>query len=519
MLAPLVVALLSGNAYAYATDVHALITREALVGLDLDGAADPIDPTLPAEIRAEIDARARIGPHAAEWIARYPTPDAFDAWSEKEFLLFSPAATVQGIDAVGTDAATLRLVMATASKQPDDDLRNMDRFAYGADRKPIVDALGAKVPADPALLNMGTLGQLSSQAHAHYGLARGIEFSDDADVLKTDPRRFAVASGYPKGPILTIAPEMAQIHLDLALIAALSDRSGARTLAWEHTGQAFHYLEDVTNTIHTVQVGLYDFFVDAYKDRLGMGLATGGGYVGKMRSLPSIGIDILTSHHTISEEFTRKRALDADAGDGIPEAEALVAAIREDDADFAAKLDAATAALGDHPERAEFGEALTLATIDVSSYDGADLYRATRGIALAKWRKQGVVYDWEHDDPLAAVQVPDDKNAAAYADFWRIQTTQFRRAGTVTRRWIALEKAVIAAADADPAAKDAIRTEVIDRLVERQLAMLTDAEARRADYLANPPDSVTKKEHAPGILITESALVLGIAAVIVVLAL
>ena len=80
---------------------------------------------------------------------------------------------------------------------------------------------GNLVPADPALLNIGKLGFLSSQAHAHYGLPQ-LQFSDDPEMLKTDPRRFAVASGYPKGPILTLAAEMSQLHTDLAMLAVLT---------------------------------------------------------------------------------------------------------------------------------------------------------------------------------------------------------------------------------------------------------------------------------------------------------
>ena len=188
------------------------------------------------------------------------------------------------------------------------DQRNRERLAYDADRKPLRDKKGQPVPADPALLNFGKLGFLSSQAHAHYGLPQ-LQFSDDPEVLKTDPRRFAVASSYPKGPVLTLAAEMAQEHLDLALLASLcATPEGApagRALTHLYTGQAFHYLEDVSNQVHTVQVGLYDFFVDAFKARLMMSLRTGGGYLGPLRSLSSIGIDILTNHHTLSEALAR----------------------------------------------------------------------------------------------------------------------------------------------------------------------------------------------------------------------
>ena len=45
----------------------------------------------------------------------------------------------------------------------------------------------------------------------------------DADVLKKEPKRFARAVGWEKGPIITLAADMAQIHLDMSLVCALSD--------------------------------------------------------------------------------------------------------------------------------------------------------------------------------------------------------------------------------------------------------------------------------------------------------
>ena len=57
----------------------------------------------------------------------------------------------------------------------------------------------------------------------------------------------------------------AQEHLDLALLATLcaapEDAASAHAMTYLYTGQAFHYLEDVSNQVHTVQVGLFDFFI------------------------------------------------------------------------------------------------------------------------------------------------------------------------------------------------------------------------------------------------------------------
>src|SRR5204862_4897084 len=111
-----------------------------------------------------------------------------DAWAEKELLLFAPESNVFGIDRLPDKIGTPHDAIELGAREPDDDRRNLDRFAYDPARKRLKNERGGDVAADPALLNMGKLGALSSQAHAHYGLA-DVEFSSDPEVLKKDPRR------------------------------------------------------------------------------------------------------------------------------------------------------------------------------------------------------------------------------------------------------------------------------------------------------------------------------------------
>jgi hypothetical protein len=504
--------------FAYAVEVHRILTFTALHEAGLEVPADPIDPNLPVLIRQGIDDHGRLTPELHDtWVARYPS-GTFDVWAEKELLLLSPAATVEGIDTTTVPpdssgaAPTLLSVASVGATQPDNDFRNRDRLAYDADRKPLVDSFGRQVAADPALLNLGKLGVLSSQAHAHYGLA-DVQFSDDPEVLKSDPRRFAVASAYPKGPILSIAAEMAQEHMDLALLAGLSDLPGAQTLCWEHSGQGLHYLEDVGNPIHAVQVGLYDFFVDAYVQHLEHELLTAGGYAAPLQSFPSVGMQILTNHHTISEELTRKRIVEAFEGKGTPDATRLLTAMQTDDPAFAAKLDGSLALLGPNPENDEFARVITETLIEASSYEGDDVYRATRAIADPKWRKYGEAYDYDHDDPDLAVVPMTPTNAADYATFWRLQEEAFGRTGTAIRRWQLLQDRALDAAMGDPERKDQLKHAVQDRLIRRQTRMLSEAEARRADWLANPPADGPDGEHLPEVLggeIAAGVVVVGI---------
>jgi hypothetical protein len=287
---------------------------------------------------------------------------------------------------------------------------------------------------------------------------------------------------------------MTQAHLDLALLAALDDQPALSAL---HTGQAFHYLEDVCNPEHTVQVGLYDIFVDAFKARMLLSAKTGGGYLGQLRSLASIGIDMISTYHTLSEDLTAKRlAEDAGAAHG-----ALLVAMTAEEPAVVAALSAVGA-------RDEVGIAATRAVIDLGASEGAPMYAATRTVALPRYRQAGNKYDEARDDADQSVQRASAENAADYERFWALQQSSFRRAGTALRTVVARQDALLAEAAASPEAATALRTEVATRLVRRQLPMLEAAEARRADYLADPPVSLSKPERMPGMLAAELAVLL-----------
>jgi hypothetical protein len=501
------------TAHAYAEDVHYQLALRSLEKTALSAAAGPASLVATAAVRSAIDAHARRSPALRErWVKRYPTPNDFDDWAFKSFLLLEPGARVFGIDRLDERlAGNARLLdlVAQASRHPDEDWRNRERLAYNEKRLPIKDARGTSVPADPAILNMGKLGALSSQAHAHYGLAQ-VELSPDAEVLKSEPRRFARKAGYERAPIITLAAEMAQIHLDLALVAALSDAPGAVELSWLYAGAGFHYLQDVGNQIHTVQVGLYDFFKDAFIERLKMGLLTGGGYVRPMRSLASIGIDILTNHHVLSEHLTQKRFISALSGGGSADGQRLVVAAQQDDPEFAARIDAALAPLGESPERSEFALLMTRALIEASSFEGADVYRATRAIALPILRSRFGQYDESRDEPDQFLLPRAADNQASYEQFFGLQEKAFRRVGTALRRWVALQRKA-AGQDGGPQSQEdraTIRAIALERLVARQLHMLEQQELRLADFLRQPPELQTQPEKAPGLLAADIALVL-----------
>ena len=296
--------LFSSASQAYDQKIHVYLSKRAYGG-------PALLPPAPGEAQTAKALRELVWRAGAEsvdadlkrrFLARYPELARFDAWEWKRFLGLNPDKSVAGLDETalprGDDA---REVYGAASRLPDDDERNRARFRHDAHRQVLRDAWGKPLPDDPATLEMGGLDGLSSQAHAHYGLPR-ITFSDDPEVLKKDPRRFAIPP-----TVHTFGAEYAEMYTELAVLAStLPD--GSR-LSLTLAGAAAHHIQDVANQIHTVQVGLYDFFVDAKLESIKEELRSVGGLARPRPTFVSIGIDIIANHHTLLEYLFGKHLL------------------------------------------------------------------------------------------------------------------------------------------------------------------------------------------------------------------
>src|SRR5438067_10167448 len=290
--------LCSRAALAYNEAVHAEITESVFPS---EGA--PLQPPSQADLdgfRALFWKAASAEPAFA---ARYPAEASFGAWEFKEFCMLDPAARVHGFDLTPDDAQQLTRgqLLALASRWPDDDERNRHRYLRDAKTHEIVKASdGSPMPYDPATLDFGSLTSTTSQGLAHYGLVDG-PLSDDPEVLKRDPAHFAVpptAHAY--------GAEFAQLYTDLALLAANSGLPSAQWLTLTFEGAAFHHLEDVANQIHTVQVGIYEFFESAFIQSKLRDLKTLGGLFGGRNSLTQIGLCLIANHHSMSEDLFAK---------------------------------------------------------------------------------------------------------------------------------------------------------------------------------------------------------------------
>ena len=185
-------ALAGGSAAAYDQKVHALLSQHAYKGAPtVNGGAASAggDAAAVKALRERIwhaGAEARDPEVKRRFLTRWPRIETFDAWSMKRLFALNPEKKVAGFDETWRCRRAMPRATSspTASRLPDDDQRNRDRFLHDDIRGRVYDKLGRPLPEDPATLEMGSLTGLSSQAHAHYGLPH-LAFSDEPSVLKS----------------------------------------------------------------------------------------------------------------------------------------------------------------------------------------------------------------------------------------------------------------------------------------------------------------------------------------------
>ena len=501
----------------YGTALHDLFPRAALVGIGQATGPVALTDTLPGVSDADLSGfRGWLYERAAglpdtslvrRFRARYPTAAAFDPRAFREFLMMDGADRVLGVDSFAAVyghmrasdramdphppyVAGRRIALLTAlqlgSIYPDLDRRNQNRFARSADGRIMLTPTGDTVPFDPMSLNMGKLTGLSSQAHAHYGLSRAPKSSDPA-TLKTRPWDFAVATGFP-GPVETYAPDNAQLYTDLALLATLAGRPSWRTLGALWAGNAFHYIADCGNAVHTVQVGIYDIFVDATVQSWVRRLTSLFGLLGRAPSRNVIGIDILTNLHTGSERIFQMELLEVVGAAGSGDTAKLPAgmgrvltALRTGDDSLRRVLSDTLARLGAATGVPDFGRAIADVVVDANVRDGAEVYRITRGIVDPRLRKGRVALDFDTIPDAAAWRWIAVDRRTGLAAFNTVHARGVARTIEALRVWWEAYRHLAAS----PASRHpAIIQTVVARLVAERLAYLDAAESRRRAWLS-----------------------------------
>lgn len=434
-LAVIAVALVAQPALAYNETLHAALARHAFTSPERAAwLAQPLQPPTEADLaglRGLFWKTAAAAPDAglrAKFLERFPTEAALDAWAFKELFMLNPAARVHGFDLTPDEAGPLTRgdLLQRASRWPDDDKRNQDRFARDGNREVLHAPDGSPLPFDPATLDLGALEGSSSQGHAHYGLVKG-PLSDDPEVLKKDPAHFAVPP-----TAHAVGPELAQLYTDLALLAATSGLPSSEWLAATFAGAAFHHIEDVANQIHTVQVGIYDFFEAAFLQSKLRDVKTLGGLLGERKTLKQLGLRLIANHHLFSEDLFAKRFAEAEGGKNTAKAvSSALASLGQDDAECAAHA-AEVIALED----GQFGRGLADAIIDFSSKEGPEVYKLAYQLTAPTLRDgTGHAFDGALGDDADNFLQQGPKTFPLLEQFYALELRGLRRATTGLRLW------------------------------------------------------------------------------------
>jgi len=446
-----------------------------------------------------------------EWIKRWPTPASFDAKAFKTLLMVNPEAQVLGVDSFAAvyrartradialdptapytpgQKVTIATALEMGSVYPDIDRRNQDRLFRGPDGQVVLTAKGDTVPMDPMTLNWGRLTGLSSQAHAHIGLNHE-RHSSDPGTLSIAPWNFVVAMGYPTDSVESYAENNAQLYTDLSYLAMLKGGAGMDMLSYLYAGNAMHYLADVGNQIHTLQAGIEKFYSDATWDYWKHRLTHVFGLFGATPSRNSIGLDILTNHHTLSEklfqiELRQAWRLDS-AGhkDSIPASmRGALDGLRSGDPLFKRTLDALVISAAKKTWYPPFGEMLAHAVIDSSYREGSEVYRLTREFAVPQLHKLGVAVDFDTVPDAQIWNWVQDRNdpavKAAIDTFNIIQGRGLARVHEALNWW--WDRYLFfgrTSAGDRPRLVDGL----VERLVVNQLNYLFAADQRREDYV------------------------------------
>ncbi len=446
------------------------------------------------------------------FVKRYPTPASFDLRAFKEFLLMNPEASVLGVDSFAAvyrartpaDVAmdptarytpgqrlSLGAALRMGSVYPDLDRRNQDRLARTPDGKVVLTARGDTVPFDPMALNWGSRTGLSSQAWAHIGLNHE-KHSSDPGVLTISPWNFVTPFGYQTDSVESYAEPNAQLYTDLAYVAALGAVPGSDMLSALYAGAAMHYISDVGNPIHTLQVGIKDFYSDATMQYWLGRFKTVFGLLGHTPSRNSIGIDILSNYHTLSEKLFQAELRDAmrldSAGkkDSIsPVMKGVLDKFHNGDPGFRRVLTAAAVNAARKEAYPEYGRIIAAAVIDSSFQDGATIYRLTREIGVSSLRKAGMRVDFDtvpESRVWEFIRDRSDPEIQAALDTFNI--VQGRGLGRVYEAinawWNAYQGTRLMQVD-----RTRVTDWIIARLIVGRLNYLAYADARREDYITS----------------------------------
>ncbi|RMG17394.1 MAG: hypothetical protein D6731_04090 [Planctomycetota bacterium] len=518
------------DASGYAIEVHKDFYDLAFGGRDAGRSVQPPAAEDLVAFRRFVYDRAAAHP---DFRKRWPSFERFDAAAFKEFLLLNPGKRVVGIDHVPADRPTdVRTVVREGSVDPDNDERNQDRL-YLDGNEVRLDPFGRAVPYDPRTVWFGGLTGIPSQFDAHGATLRTGKKGGGLWTALRAPEQFA----RPPVP-LGSAPEFSETYTELAMIAALRGGPGGEWLALTFGGNNLHGIEDLGNQIHTTVLGIPEFFLDAklthtwlrirnmFASRapdpasLGfvpparlttdqvnqaMALIKAGKEdqvdpkirwaLGKEpKGQPTdteLGIRIIGNHHRLLEDFVQEqylagaRAIEAGHPErALPAVRDLIRRAQAGDDAFERRCRnaLARAGLGARAKgQTPYARVIAEVMIEASAPEAAPIYRATRKISKKSLQRGGVYDKQLGHDVMDFVEL--EGNEKHVRTIWELSARAFARVVSAIRLWDEVfqrETSDVAAGSPEALARAAA---IVDRLVERQLAALEAAEARRRDYL------------------------------------
>ena len=491
-----------GQTAAFSTEVHSAITSMALAPEFKPGTVAPPNPDELVQFYQWLGIAFATGGEMAGQLrfrARYEKASDFNARGVRRFLGFSEAEeiSVYGITKIEHTARIDRLALiARASTYPDVDQRNRRPLWFKATGEPELLADGRPIPYDPMALNMGGPEGLASQAHAHYALPGALTPTADPEVLRNEPWRFAMAPGWD-GPVETFADEMAQLHLDMAILARVwgetEYRAAADYLAAVWLGAGLHYVQDAAGPMHNVQVGSYTLFARARKAWYLRALVSGGGFFVDLPSFVAMGIGLLRNHHVLAERWLATEIARGAAGLAIePHVAAAMAEMAQDDPVLAQLLQPLLAPYMTGKNRAQpwtdgrgAGNVLVEQLAVIGSRQGGELYDAVAAVASAQVGEVGYELPDEGTVTSDLLRDPSDPEvAAALTRMGTIHADSMRRAAIASRRYLEAWRN----GNADIAAH---------RLRRSRLNHMAAAEDRREAWRLAPPDTAGDTVHEP----------------------
>jgi len=506
--------LLPGSAHSYGIDAHRALVDLALEPTEQLAASVPATdtPALVAfrEHLFHLASTVDDSDIRTQFLERWPSPEDFDAQAFKQLTGLCIEAEVHGIDVGGVSLRGDKL-LAEASIWPDTDHRNRKRVEMGSDGQPLLDSWNRTIPKDPATLDMGARTGLSSQAHAHYQLWPG-EHTEDAAVLRSEPWRFS-----RPGNAHSFGADFAQSYTDLAGIAANWQHPAARWLELTWTGAAFHHIQDTANTLHTLQVGSFDYFVMATRHQVLGDLWTLGGLLGPRRSLRTIGIRLLRDHHVFAEELWARRVRNELARmnerDANSEANGFLSSIRLDDPAFLSYLEKASREGASRASHADFARRITLALAVVGGPEGAQVYDQAWQLANSELKgARGPHSEASSNEagPQPSIESQPERflrpqpwsveYTELVGEFYELQLKGMRRAGTAMRLWRRLHRQVSREELGD--------RRVMARWITERLAEDRARSERRGRWTPSPPMELGLDLRVPGIVLLALGLLL-----------